>query len=217
VHHGYFVNLDVVREWAAEVEELRRIHGGAERRTRLLEAPPRPCAASERRSLAEPLHVAQKLALRAALREDDLDLLQRLFELVSLHERAHLADAAEFLPVFRKPFAVLGFLFAAGFSSAEVEARLELRAELSALAAAEEADFVLSHIVSYALGGRSGAHARGFRTLLERFLAHLETHLEEYPTLDPGSYLLQQLHRLSNDEIRRVARELARDEGLLVE
>ncbi|MBL8897084.1 MAG: hypothetical protein JNM84_05630 [Planctomycetes bacterium] len=217
VHDGYFVNLDVVREWATEVEELRRVHGRPERSARLLDAPLPRCETADRTALDEPLHVAQKLALRAALRDDPCPIYQRLFELVSVHERAHLADAAEFLPVGRKPFAMLGFLLAAGFSAAAVEARLEMRAELSALAAADEPDLVLSHIVSYAMSGRSSAHARGFRTLLERFVAHLHEHAASFPTLDPDARILQQLHRLDNAEIRRVALALAREEGLVAE
>jgi Tfp pilus assembly protein PilF len=215
VHEGYFVNLDVVRDWATDVEELRRVHGTPERRARLLAAPLLRCERAERTALDEPLHVAQKLALRAALREDPCPIYQRLFELVSIHERAHLADAAEFLPVGRKPFSMLGFLIAAGFSAAAIEARLEMRAELSALAAADEPDLVLSHIVSYALEGRSSAHARGFRILLERFLAHLDEHLDSFPKLDPSARLIQQLHLLENEEIRRVALALAREEGLV--
>ncbi|MBK9384450.1 MAG: hypothetical protein IPN34_06475 [Planctomycetes bacterium] len=217
VHEGYFVNLDVVRAWASEVEELRRVHGTKERRERLLEAPLPPCDRADRTALDEPLHVGQKLALRAALRDDPSPIYQRLFELVSIHERAHLADAAQYLPVGRKPFAMLGFLIAAGFSAEAVEARLEMRAELCALAAADEPDLVLSHIVSYAMQGRSSAHARGFRVLLERFIAHLDEHAASFPTLDPSARLVQQLHRLSNEEIHRVALALARDEGLVGE
>jgi hypothetical protein len=214
VHNGYFINLDIVRDWTLEVEELLRIYGTEERSGRLFAAAPRPCAPEDRRATSESLHVAQKLALRAALRQEKGPLLQRLFELVSVHERGHLADAAEYLPLTRKPFAVLGFLIAAGFSPAAIEARLELRAELCALAAAEEPDLVLSHIVSYAAAGRSNAHAQGFGELLERFIAYLDDHLDEFPALDASCNLLQQLHRLDNASLHRVALALALEEGV---
>jgi hypothetical protein len=214
VHRGYFVNLDVVREWARAIELLARRFPAGERAAILADPLP-PCEVGERDALGDSLGVEHKLALRALERSEE-DLLERLFEIISVHERAHLADAAEFLPLGDHPLRVLAFLLSEGFSPAAVEARLEQRAELVALAGAREADLVLAHVVEYGIGGHPGAHARGFRRILERFVAYLDAHLEEFPGLAPDRSLLQQLHRLSNAEIRAVAAVLAREEGVSV-
>ena len=136
------------------------------------------------------MHVREKLIFRALERDDARSIYQRLFEIVSVHERAHLADVAEYLPIGRRPLSALGFLLEAGFSAASLEQRLELRAELVALASSREPDLVLAHIVGFGTGSPSNAHARGFREILRRFIEHLENHLDEFPELDPERNLL---------------------------
>jgi hypothetical protein len=213
VHHGYFVNLDVVRNWTTDVEQLARRFPPAARRA-ILDDPLPPCAPEERTHIGDPLHVIQKLVFNA-LERSEAEINQRLFEIVSVHERAHLCDAAEFLPLAEHPLKIFSLLLSEGFSAAGLEARLEQRAELAALASCRESDLVLSHLLEYATDRKVGAHARGFRRILERFIAYLDGHLEDFPRLRGDRYLVQQLHLLRVDEIRRVALVLAREEGLV--
>ena len=218
VFQGYFLNLDVVRRWARDLQDISTRLTAEERRA-LLDAPLPVCHKSKRTSLHEPLHVGEKLFLRALEREPlgehDAALLQRLLEIVAVHERSHLADAHDFIPLGKNLFRVAGFLFGELFSSFQIQARLEYRAELAALATARESDLVLAHIVGYARLGVRSTHAVGFKRILRHFVDHLEEHLDEFPALVPDRALVQQLHRLTREEIRRVGLALAREEGLV--
>lgn len=220
VYEGYFLNLDVVRAWCIDLLRVLARLPESSRAAWLMEDLP-ACEPEERTSLDEPLHVAERLFLRSIERDgelrDDLDLLARLLEVVAVHERAHLADAFEFLPIGRNLLRMFVMLVEEGFSAFAVQSRLEMRAELATLAASEASDLVLAHIVSYLETNATSAHGRGFSTILERFVAELDEHLEEYPSLRGDRVLVQQLHLLTRDEIRKIARVLAEREGLIDE
>ena len=55
-----------------------------------------------------------------------------------------------------------------------------------------------------ALGG-SGAHAEGYTEIVRAFVNSIIAHPERYPAIDCKLLVVQQLHRLSDEEIRLIA------------
>jgi hypothetical protein len=154
----------------------------------------------------------------AAFERDPSPAAPRLLEIVRLHEYGHMADAEEFLPLARSLHHVVSWLFSAGFSITAIEARLELRAELAALCATRDPELALAEIVRYA--PRRAAqlpHSLGFAELTRRFVDAVAARMDrgELPRLERDKAILPQLWKLSAEELREVARELARDEGLV--
>jgi hypothetical protein len=102
-----------------------------------------------------------------------------------------------------------------------VAERLEYRAELVAICDSPDPRVPLAQVLDAADGGGIGptAHAAGYEELLEDLLGVLDDEAQRdaasFPAVDPGRTLVQQLHRLAPEEIRRLARELASKRGLV--
>jgi tetratricopeptide (TPR) repeat protein len=132
------------------------------------------------------------------------------------HEVMHVKDANRYLPVGAHPFAALGLAIRHGFSQTSIEAAMEERAALAALTASARPHLELAHLLAFAPYPESRLpHSRGYCRLLRQFLARLHDHAESYPAVDPGRNLCRQLHRLTAEEVRDIARALAREEGLI--
>ncbi|NOT28843.1 MAG: hypothetical protein HOP15_00170 [Planctomycetes bacterium] len=93
---------------------------------------------------------------------------------------------------------------------------LEYRAELVALCSASEPRLALAECLA-ASDGESGAlpHGEAYRALLEGLLRIAARELDSFPALSREHHLLYQLHLLSAEDVRALARKLARREGLL--
>jgi hypothetical protein len=141
--------------------------------------------------------------------------------LTALHEEGHLTDRARFLPLGAKWPRVVGFLVRHGFSPRAVARAFEYRAQLVALCTAAEPRFPLSECLAAAdREGGTLAHGEAYRALLADFLLELASGRVDGVTgeaLDPGHYLLYQLHFLSGEDVRRVARAVAARNGMLAE
>jgi thioredoxin-like negative regulator of GroEL len=177
----------------------------------------------ERRSIDEPAEVATKLELKglAAWRVRHPDgaratLLAEGIDAVLSHELGHLEDAQRFLPLGRHLGAILWQLTRLGFSARRAEEWLELRAECTALAHAQNPWLVLASCASQLGGGEPTLtpHAGGYRELMARFVAVLDDDPAAFPSLRRDHVLVQQLDRLSEAELREAARRVLDDLGI---
>lgn len=181
--------------------------------------------ARERRALGPPLGEAARLRLAAMCAAGEgpkavVPPLERLLEAVELHERAHLADRAWFLPLHEHPGRALGFLLETGFSPRRIQERLEYRAQLVALCTVSEPRLALAAVLDALEPAEDGPlpHGDAYRELARDLLAVLDRALGEdpraFPSFDPGRTLLHQLHRATPEELRAVALRLAARRGL---
>ncbi len=230
LHEGYWVDLESVRlDWermrtlekeflVAESPTLARaLAGRGPRRSST-------AGAAERARWVTPLGEGQRVLLAAlSERAPDADggrlSFDELLELTALHEEGHLTDRSRFLPLAQKWPRVLGFLVRHGFTPRAVARALEYRAQLVALCAAAEPRLVLADCLTAADAESGGllAHGEAYRELVGDFLEVVAGELERLPALDPQHELLYQLHFLAGEDVRRLARELARRHGMLAE
>jgi hypothetical protein len=237
LHEGYWVDLETVRGEHRRWNELAGIFeqpGGAERVRRALETRGLPLSvahtnpearARQRRMLQPSLGQSQRMRLavlaeRRAAGQDGIRLGE-LVECVAVHEEGHLCDRTRFLPLHRNLGSALFLLLDNGFSPAAVQEHLEYRAQLTALCAVTEPRIAFADVVQSSEVADDGPlpHARAYRVLLADLLEVLDLELQRdpasWPRLEAGRTLMHQLHRLSGDEVRRLALMLARREGLV--
>jgi hypothetical protein len=166
------------------------------------------------------LAVLADRAKEARERRSGLVTLDDLVTVTSMHEEGHLCDRTRFFPLEQHVMRALGFLFKCGFSASAVAERLEYRAQLVALCEAPEPRIPLSDILRAAERVDDGVtpHARAYRRLLADFLDELDREMDAEPeawtAIDSNRVLVQELHRLAPEQIRIIARKLARVEGL---
>ncbi len=205
----YYVQLDSVRRTAHEM--LR----GARLPADLAPIEPRTAVGSEeRRSTWEPLGVMARMALSMGWHDRPAEeawseALELVFDGVAVHEQGHLVDVAYFLPITSNLWRGLGLLTSEGFSAGGIRATLEGRAQRVALAESASPRLALAHALGY-LPNRDAAppHSDGFSRLLDAFLEEVDARRDELSALDPNANLLQQLDRLDDESIRRIARTL---------
>jgi hypothetical protein len=145
--------------------------------------------------------------------------LDELVAAVARHEEGHLCDRTRFLPLSEHIGLALAFVLDAGVSPRAVQERLEYRAHLTALCVAQDPRLPLVEALETAEGSSLALpHGGAYRKLLAEFLGRLERALlarpEDWPELDPERTLAHQLHRLSAEQVRGLALELAQLEGL---
>ena len=131
---------------------------------------------------------------------------------VLVHEIAHLYDANEYLDSFWSVAGAVWKFMQFGFSPRRFESWLEGRAQCFALVHARNPYLALASCTEQV--GASGltrtSHAAGYTNLLHDFVAVLHRDLDQIPGLERDEVLVQQLHRLSVQEIRAAARAVAR-------
>jgi hypothetical protein len=238
LHEGYWIDVDSVRRERANWLEFERrlFHGDDPERieralaTRGLEltapASDRDARRAERRSADIVLGESDRvrLAVIAERRRSVADgpgiTLDELLEATAVHEQGHLCDRARFLPISSNIWRAARLLMSEGFSPTGIARRLEYRAQLVALCEVEDPRIPLASVLRAAEtgGNQVTAHAEAYGLLLVEFLEVLDELVErtpgDWPELDSTRVLAHQLHHLSRDDVRRVARELARSEGL---
>jgi len=192
-----------------DLEAVARWEGGIRRRLRAMEPNRASLLAAEALddpsplSLEDPAGVADRLFLRGPL---------RLEEEVLRHEEAHLVDAALHLPVGKHAFRNLALAVKSGFSAPRILAYLERNAQLAAIA---EGPAPLQGLaVCCATLGEAGAHASGYGEIVAGFVEEIARRPSEYPAIRADRVILQQLHRLSEEQARAIARRLAIDWGV---
>ena len=109
----------------------------------------------------------------------------------------------------------VGDLLRLHFSPRRIEEWLEMRAQCIALARARNPYLVLGASVGQLGGGRTiTPHGGGYQELLTRLVEVLDDSPDDFPELDRSCVLVQQLDRLSPDEIRLAARRVLADLGI---
>ncbi|MFG0315919.1 MAG: hypothetical protein ACF8XB_01500, partial [Planctomycetota bacterium JB042] len=212
------LNVDRVRTTAAATLALHDDVFG--RIDEFLADPPlRIETEDERTDLDEPLTLTARAHLRA-LRSHleaggtEATLPGLLLDAVETHERAHIRDAARFLPLFDDLGTKVSLLGRHGFSPANVEAWLEERAQAVAMADAASPMAVLAATAAM-LPGRLSAppHSQGYHDLLARMVREVVEHPDRYPEIDRDASVLPQLDRLGNEGLRALARRLLAEES----
>ncbi len=195
---NYLVDMDAVRDWAASLLRMRRIarEDGMQLLRDALPVVDDPL---------EPLDAEWRLAVLAP--ESDADLEAGVLDVIRWHERTHLTDTFHFLPPEKNFWRVLGLLLRNGLRATSVEADLEGRAELGALAMSPHTHLVLAHIAGFCRQDLSGfsPHAQGFEALAEALQARL---IEG--GLPAAQAAVSRWHELDPARARAAARSLLR-------
>lgn len=214
------LNVDRARAFAERARRLFATFGpdGVE----LLTDPiPRARGGLERIDPSEPLGLASKAMFRSYRAHLDRGGSERHYAGVALnafeaHERAHIDDARRFLPIASDLLDKIRVLGRLGFAPSRVEAWLEERAQARALLDASSPWAVLAGTADLMPNrGDAPPHSVGFCDLAEHWIGAIDRTLEAYPAIDPDAAILPQLDRLSEDDLRRLARSVsAHDESL---
>ncbi len=243
VHEGYWVDLEQVRLLHDHWTRTRARFDGAPSDTAARQRVERALATRglrlryapalarqrrrERRAISPPLGQAERMRLAVlAERAQPGRLLgelqfEEVVDLIATHEEGHLCDRTRFLPLSSGLGSILHLLVEEGFSALRVQTRLEYRAELTALCEVADPRLALVDLLLAAESdlAESLGHGPAYRQLLSDVLGVLDDELEiepeAWPELSPDHTLLHQLHHLPPEKLRKVARELARREGLL--
>lgn len=237
LHEGYWVDVSGPRRdlevWRALERRFFGPDAPRERSLRPLEAEAIEIASdkpgtrrAERVRLLSPLGEDDRLRLAvmrdrlASGAESGIDL-DDLIEVTATHEEGHLCDRTRFLPLSLHWGRALALLARSGFSPSGVEKRLEYRAQLTSLCVVPDPRMALAEILGAAETVEAGptVHADAYTELAEDFLAALDRRLlvepERWPRIEGDRYLVHQLHRLGPEEVRTLALDVARREGLL--
>lgn len=137
-----------------------------------------------------------------------------LAEEVHVHENAHLVDAALHLPVGDHLFRNIGLALTKGLSAERILSYLERNAQLAAIAEGPSARGALATCCAV-IGGR-GVHATGYTEIVQGIVDRIAREPERYPEIDPKRVIVQQLHRLGEEQVRALARDLMDDWGVSV-
>ena len=224
LHEGYYVDLEMVAREKRQWDAVRERFSGREQaiasalavrgakvptilRTEVTPA----LGASDRMRLA-----AMEGNVPGGLREIELGDLAHV---TAVHEEGHLCDRARWYPLgLRELGRLLAFAAAHGFRGAKIARALEARAQLVALCAVDDVRLAWVDLLDAAEGasgaGGSGSrgvtpHGRAYRGLLQDLLERLDREWEagdwRGTELDPGRRWIDQLHRLSDGELRGLA------------
>ena len=227
LHPGYWVDLEVVRDMAAEwtlrgaafAHRLDAARVGAE----LFPEPP-ACGRGAEAWRVPLLGEGERLAL-AVQRDRGAIRFEQLLEYTAVHEEGHLTDRERFLPLGENWPQVLRFLVESNFSGQRVMERLEYRAELVALCVLEEPRIALAEVLGHVEAGEAGGggttpHASGYALLLRDLTALAAERVRgakggEWGGLRADAYLRWQWHRIEPAALRELALDLAAAEGLV--
>ncbi len=218
----FVIFFDTVVAWQESAREAFRKFEPSARH--LLEEPAEPArTTADRVRIGHTFCLEEKLYLRAyaaylerrsasVSREEALAEDWRLYlSVVESHELGHLRDVSRFLPILAHPIRALLLLVGSGFSGARLEAMLEENAELTALASSESAYTSLGTTVSFLPFEDSGfPHSVAYARLLRDLVGEIARNPDRYASIEPSRNILQQLHRLSEDELRAAALRIAR-------
>ncbi len=200
----YFLDLDVLLPWSRRLERVEN-NSDVQNHNLLDSKPLSATGFEERQSLDFPGSTATALTKKAFDLHGELPML----DLVRVHEQGHLFDSFNYLPLWQQVLPNLLLILRGGFSSVGIMAELEEAAALHALKQAQSPHLALAELVrSLTPGEPRGPHAQGYRNLLKRFLIRLDHRVSEFIQLEPDAVLLHQLHRLTEEQIRQVAREI---------
>ncbi len=193
------VDLHAIARWEGEIAR-RRAQLAPRAREILAERAldDRPATAID-----DPAGVEDRLCL-----EGRVDLKGEVLK----HEEAHLVDAERHLPVLKHPLRNFELALRGGFSASEILALLERNAQLTAIAEGPAPRVALA--TCCAALGRGDPHGVGYSAIVEAFVEEIDASPGRYPEIDASCVIVQQLHRLSDAQIRAIARGIAEAWGL---
>lgn len=165
----FLIDYDAVVDWANGLLNRRKIARRDD--LALLDDAIPPSAGPDGIGLA-PLDVSWRLTLASPTADEDLE--PAVLAMIRDHERRHLVDSFHYMPIESNLLRGAGLLFEFGLSPSAIEAEMERRAELAALALSPHTELVLAHIVDF-FGDPPlpSPHHRGFTELLEQMHAQL--------------------------------------------
>jgi tetratricopeptide (TPR) repeat protein len=133
------------------------------------------------------------------------------FRALAAHEFGHVLDIDRHLPVLRGLPESAKVLLSQGVSLGNVEAFLEGRAQRAAVIDGPDPDLALAEMTrALPLRERDpGPHERGYADQVAAFVRHVHRFAARYPAIDPHRSIVAQLDRLSNEEIRGIAKAVA--------
>lgn len=132
------------------------------------------------------------------------------FSTLVAHENGHVVEIKRHLPLLRGLPASLALVVQSGFSPLRIEMELERRAQLAALAYAEDPDLALAEMMA-ALpvhAREPDAHAGGYRDAIRALAVEVYQHPELYGAINRTYRVVPQLDRLTNEQIRHAARRI---------
>jgi tetratricopeptide (TPR) repeat protein len=126
---------------------------------------------------------------------------------VAEHEYQHLLDLRRHLPVWEHPVSCLLLALRNLFRPSMIEACFEERAIFRSLACCSEPLLALLAVHAQLKGGED-PHSVASRRALSRIIDCVAAHPEEFPSIDCGRNILNQLYRLSGEQVRGIARKV---------
>ena len=184
------------RDWFLEEVGGARMGRGAVRYSRMLE-----------RRLFEKVCRDAEHGEGASLQERIENLYTAM---VAEHEYQHLVDLRRHLPVWAHPVSCLVLACRNFFLPSLIEACFEERAIFRSLARCPEP--LLGLLAVHAqLNGVKGPHLVASRRALSRIVEYIAARPEKFPAIDGERNILNQLYRLSGEELRGIAREMHKE------
>jgi tetratricopeptide (TPR) repeat protein len=121
------------------------------------------------------------------------------------HERGHAVDADQYMPFVRNlPLALVEFA-RHGFSPSKVEVGLERTAEIWSLHKSPDRRVALTNTLNFLPHERSAPpHSVAYHGIVTELIAEIDRHPEDYPSIDRGFNILQQLDRLADGELEKL-------------
>lgn len=199
LHGIILLDLHAMATWEGDLE--RRLAPMRAHRERLLAVPALEDSPVD--AIDDPAGVAGRLFLAGPV---------DFAEEVRVHEDAHLVDAGLHLPIASHPLRNLGLAVRRGFSARDIMAYLERNAQLTAIAEGPTPRTAFA-VCCAALGG-SSVHARGYSEIVRGYVRTIMRQPARFARIDPERVIVQQLHLLTDPQIRAIARELVAEWGL---
>ncbi|MCE9634167.1 MAG: hypothetical protein K8T90_00550 [Planctomycetes bacterium] len=160
------------------------------------------------RSVATPSGVAVRIDRAVAARDPTGALA---LDAVLRHELVHVLDAARMLPPWRHMFRVLAFVAGHGFDGAAIESALEAHAAVGSIVDADEPRAALESLLAF-LPAEAGdtAHVSGYHRAVAVAIDEIVSDPLSFQSIDLRWNVLQQMDRLTADEVRELGRRVLR-------
>ncbi|MEC8253180.1 MAG: hypothetical protein VX044_08215 [Planctomycetota bacterium] len=190
----FLLDHDAIVDWGLGLAERRRV---AREDGRAMLSDPLPSDVG-----LDPLDVSWRLTMQAPV--EDADLSAAVLDMIRAHERRHLVDSFHYMPIEQHALRGAGLLLQFGISPAGVEAEMERRAELAALALSPHTELVLAHIVDF-FGDPPlrSPHHEGFSRLFVQLRDELMAMGVPAPRAAPSRW-----HELDMSQVRAAASRL---------
>jgi len=207
-----FVNLDFIHHWRGQVLKTYRDFSRPDMRADLFHDPAESAASrSEALDTSNPLATKQRIYyLYCRDAGEKAGDVATFLDMVRTHEEGHILDAERYLPILSNLWRVLGLALKGGFSTRTVEGHLEGNAEATAMAEGPAPRLSLAQLIGFLPSPESAPpHSLGYHGIVSRIVEEVYDDAERYPQVDRNRNILQQLHLLEPQTLRRLARQIA--------